>query len=457
MTDINMNADQLVKLDRECMWHHITQHKVFDTVEPTIMVEGKGCMVKDVHGREYLDGLSGGVWCINVGYGQDTVSDAIHQQLKKLPYYAGSAGNPPSIMLAKKLIELTPYLQRVFISNSGSEANEKAFKISRQYNRLKGKDKYKIIYRERDYHGTTFAALSATGQPERVMGYEPLLPGFYSIPPVYCYRCSLGKTYPGCDIACARALEKLILAEGPDTVASVILEPITAGGGIIVPVDEYFNVIQEICKKYDVLLIMDEVVNGFGRTGKMFGHQHWNVKPDMLTTAKGIASSYMPLSVTMATNDIFKVFLNDPGDKLAYFRDISTYGGCAAACAGALENIRIIEDSKLCENSEKMGNYLLEGLRELESFPFVGQVRGKGLFVGIELVEDKKTKAPVSEAFSGKIVAAAKEKGVLIGKMNRSVSGYNNVITLAPPLIVKKDEIDRIVAAVKYGLEKSRA
>jgi len=458
MTDITMTADELVKLDRECMWHHIMQHKIFDTVEPTIMVEGKGCMVKDVHGREYLDGLSGGVWCINVGYGQDTVADAIHQQLKRLPYYAGTAGNPSTILLAKKLTTLTPYLQRVYISNSGSEANEKAFKISRQYNRLKypGKDKYKIIYRDRDYHGTTFAALSATGQPERIMGYEPLLPGFHGIPPVYCYRCSLGKTYPGCDIACARALEKLILAEGPDTVAAVILEPITAGGGIIVPVDEYFDVVQEICKKYQVLLIMDEVVNGFGRTGKMYGHQHWNVKPDMLTTAKGIASSYMPLSVTMATNDIFNVFLNDPGDKMAYFRDISTYGGCAAACAGALENIRIIEDSKLCENSEKMGNYLLEGLRELESFPVVGQVRGKGLFVGVELVEDKKTKAPVSEDFAGKIVALAKEQGVLIGKMNRSISGYNNVITLAPPLIITKDEIDRIVAAIRYALEKCR-
>lgn len=457
MPGSTVSAEELVKLDRECMWHHIMQHKLFEMQEPIIMVEGKGCMVKDVHGREYLDGVSGGVWCINVGYGRDSIAEAVYEQLKRLPYYAGTAGNPPSILFAKKLTTLLPYLQRVFISNSGSEANEKAFKMSRQYSRLKypGKDRYKIIYRDRDYHGTTLAALSATGQPERKMGYEPLVPGFLGIPPAYCYRCSFGKTYPGCDITCARALEGLILAQGPDTVAAVILEPITAGGGILVPVDEYFDVIQEICHKYEVLLILDEVVCGFGRTGKMFGHQHWSVKPDILTTAKGIASSYMPLSVTMATQKIFEVFLNDPGDRMSYFRDISTYGGSAGAAAAALENIRIIEDEKLCENSEKMGSYLIDRLKELESFPVVGDVRGKGLFAGVELVEDKITRAPVSEQFVGKVVSKVAQQGVLIGKMTRSVPGYNNVITMAPPLIITRDEIDRIVDSIRNALEEA--
>ena len=451
-----LNADNLVELDRKYYWHHLTQHKVFETQEPTIMVEGKGCMVKDVHGREFLDGVSGGVWCVNVGYGEDSIAEAVFEQLKKLPYYAGSAGNPPMLFLAEKLISLLPNLDKVYISNSGSEANEKAFKMSRQYSRLKfpSQDKYKIIYRERDYHGTTFAALSATGQPERKMGYEPLVPGFLGIAPAYCYRCSFGKSYPGCNMECARDLETKINEEGADTVAAVILEPITAGGGIIVPPDGYFEVIQEICQKNDVLLIMDEVVCGFGRTGKMFGHEHFKVDPDMVTMAKGLASAYMPISATVIKQKIFDQFLADPSDTMNYFRDISTFGGSAAACAGANANIKVIEQKKLTENSALMGDYLMGRLKELESFSMVGDIRGKGLFVGIELVEDKKTKAPLSEKAMGQIMGNCTAQGVLLGKMNRSVPGLNNVLQMAPALIITKEEIDRIVDAVKNSLEK---
>lgn len=455
MNDIGSGiVEELIRLDKEHLWHHIVQHKVFEAQEPTIMVEGKGCIVKDIRGREYLDGVSGGVWCVNVGYGQDSIAEAVYEQLKQLPYYAGSAGNPPAIRLAEKVTSLLPNLQKVFLSNSGSEANEKAFKMSRQYFRLKypHKDKYKIIYRHRDYHGTTFAALSATGQAERKSGYEPLVPGFIGIPPAYCYRCS--KSYPSCDLDCARALEVTISLEGPDSVAAVIVEPITAGGGILIPPDGYFGVLEEICRRYDVLLIMDEVVNGFGRTGKMFGHQHWNVNPDMVTMAKGMASAYMPLSATVVKQEIFNEFLHDPSEKMNYFRDISTYGGSAGACAGGLANLKIIEEQNLCENSEIMGKYLLDNLKELEGFAIVGDVRGKGLFAGIELVADRKTKIPVSEQVVGQIVSSAMEQGVLVGKMNRSVPGLNNVIALAPPLIITKGEIDRILAALRSALEK---
>lgn len=367
-----------------------------------------------------------------------------------------TGGNVPAVLLAKKFAELLPDLPRVFISNSGTEANEAAFKICRQYFRLKypHKDKFKIIYRYRDYHGTTIAALSATGQAERKMGYEPMLPGFIAIPPAYCYRCFFGKTYPNCEIDCARALEKVVQFEGEDSVAAIIVEPVTAGGGILVPCEEYFGVIQEICRKYEVLLIVDEVVNGFGRTGKMFGHEHWGVDPDLVTMAKGIASAYMPVSATSVRNEIFKEFLRDPGDKLGYFRHISTYGGNAAICAAALENIRIIEEQRLCANSEKMGGYLLNLLKELEDLPLVGEVRGKGLLAGVELVADKKTKAPVDEQVVGRAVAKAAEQGVLIGKMNRAVPGHNNVLTIAPPLIIEKEQVDRIVLAIKNALEE---
>jgi len=452
---MEINVEKLIELDKKYYWHHITQHQVFETEEPTIMVEGKGCMVKDVRGREFLDGVSGGVWCVNTGYGQDAIADAIYEQLKVLPYYAGSAGNPASIKLAEKLISLLPGLAKVYLSNSGSEANEKSFKLARQYSRLKfpSKDKYKIIYRERDYHGTTFGTLSATGQSERKMGYEPLLPGFTGIAPAYCYRCKFGKCYPSCNMECARDLETKINLEGADTVAAVILEPITAGGGIIVPPDEYFSVIQEICKKYDVLLIIDEVVCGFGRTGKMFGYQNFNVDPDMVTIAKGLASAYMPISATLIKQKIFDQFLAAPSEKLHYFRDISTFGGSAAACAGASANIKIIEEQKLCENSAAMGEYLIGRLKEeIQSHSMVGDIRGKGLFAGIEFVEDKKTKTPVSEKVMGQIIGKIKDQGVLLGKMNRSIPGFNNVLQIAPPLIITKEEIDRIVDSIKNSL-----
>jgi taurine-pyruvate aminotransferase len=450
-------AEELVKLDREHIWHHIIQHKVFENQDPMVVVEGQGCVFKDIKGREFLDAVSGGVWCVNLGYGRDSIADAVYRQMKEMPYYAMSAGNIPAILLAEKLTSLLPELEKVFFSNSGSEANEASFKIIRQYFRLKypNRDKYKIVYRQRDYHGTTIAALSATGQPERKMGYEPMVPGFLGIPAAYCYRCEFGKSYPGCDLECARTFEKLVLAEGPDSVGAIILEPITAGGGIIIPPDGYYDIIQETCRKYEILLIMDEVVNGFGRTGKMFGHQHWDVRPDMITMAKGLANSYMPLSATMARKEIFDLFLNDPADKMKYFRHISTYGGNAAACAAGLESVRIVEEENMAQRSATMGSYLLESLRDkLSTHPMVGDIRGRGLFAGIELVEDKTSKAPVSEQVVGGVVADVAAQGVMVGKTNRSIPNGNNIINLAPAFVVTKEQLDRIVTAICNALEK---
>ncbi|PKM82891.1 MAG: aspartate aminotransferase family protein [Firmicutes bacterium HGW-Firmicutes-14] len=452
--ELRREADALVEKDRQHLWHHLTQHKIFQAQEPMIVVEGKGCMITDQRGNQYLDGLSGGVWCVNVGYGRNSIADVVSEQLSKMPYYALSIGNPPAIELTQKLAQLLPDLQKVYFSSSGSEANEKAFKISRQYFRLKypDKEKNKIIYRHRDYHGATYGAMSAGGQTERTLGYGPLVPGFVEMPHCCCYRCEFGKTYPGCEIECAAALEEIIQQENPETVAAVILETVVAGGGIIVPVDEYLGIIEKICRKYEVFLILDEVVNGFGRTGKMFGFQHWDVSPDMITTAKGMASGYLPISATMAKQEIFAQFVNEPGETLAYFRDISTFGGCAASCSATLENIRIIEEENLCQNSEKMGRLLLEGLKELESHPMVGEVRGIGLFAGIEIVEDKQTKAPANESLMAKIVGDVKAQGVIIGRMNRSVPGLNNVVTMAPPLIITAAEVERIVKSIGSAL-----
>ena len=449
-----LDVDQLVSLAKNHLWLQLTNHSAFATQEPQIMVSGDGCNLTDARGNTYLDMLSGGVWCVNVGYGRESMVQAAAEQLRTLPYYAGTVANPPYILLAAKLASLLPSLPKAYISNSGSEANEKAFKLSRLYFAVSEnqKGKHKIIYRDRDYHGSTLAVLSAGGQQERNAGFGPFAPGFVEIPHACCYRCPFGKTYPGCNIDCARALETAILKEGPDTVASVILEPITAGGGIIPPVAEYFPLIQDICRKYEVLLILDEVVAGFGRTGKMFGHQHYDVTPDMVTLAKGIASSYMPLSATLTSQAIFDRFLTPLSDTFGYFRDISTYGGCAAGCSLALENIRILEDEKLVENSAAMGSYLLDQLKQFADHPLVGDIRGLGLFAGIELVADKKTKAPALESTLASVVMDVKKQGVLMGRMGRSVPGHNNVLTLAPALVVSKAEIDRTVAAIGFAL-----
>ncbi len=460
---INWNAydtEEMVRGDRDYLWHHIKPHKVFQSAEQMIMVAGKGLRVTDIRGREYLDASSGGVWSVMVGHGRESIARAVYDQLKTLGYYAGTVGNIPAIKFAAKLIELLPNLGKVFFSNSGSEANEKAFKIVRQLSHIdpERKGKYKILFRDRDYHGTTIGALSATGQLQRKQDFGPFAEGFVEFPHALCYRCPFGKSYPGCDIDCARSVEKVILKEGPDTVGGCIVEPITAGGGIIVPVPEYFPILQEICNKYGIYLIMDEVVCGFGRTGKFWGIDHFKVNPDMVTMAKGLASSYMPLSATVARQEIFDKFLCDPADpedNTNYFRDISTYGGCTGATVAALESTRIIEEENLVENSRVMGAYLLDRLKELTDFPIVGDIRGKGLFCGIEFVEDKAARVPVSEAAMAKLMGDLTAEGVLAGRTNSSIPGLNNIMNFAPALIAKRSDIDEIVAAVKKAIEKS--
>ena len=449
------DAEDIIEKDKRHVWHHLLQHKILEEQDPKIFVEGQGARVKDIHGNEYLDASSGGVWCVNVGFGRESMAKVIYEQLLKLPYYAGVAGTVPAAQFADKLTDLLPGLDRVYFGNSGSEANEKAFKMVRQIAHLNGNQKNKVLYRDRDYHGTTIACLAASGHEERREAYGPFPDGFAVVPHALCYRCPFDKSYPDCNIECAHALEHVIQEEGPDTVGGLILEPITAGGGVIPPVEEYYPIVQEICDKYGVILIMDEVVCGFGRTGKMFGFEHYEVAPDIVTMAKGMASSYAPISATAVRSEIFDEFLSDPSDKYDYFRDISTYGGCTGGFAAALENMRIVEDEDLVENARVVGDYLLDRLGELSDHPNVGDVRGKGLFAGVELVADKSSKDPVGEDVMAAVIRAIAAEGVLVGGTNRSIPGLNNTLNIAPPLIVSTADVDEIVAAVKVGIEKA--
>ncbi len=447
------DVQDVIEKDRKHLWHHLFQHSVFETQDPQVFVEGRGARVRDIHGKEYLDGTSGGVWCVNVGHGRESIARVVYEQLARLPYYAGVVGTVPAAQYASALAGWLHGLDHLYFANSGSEANEKAIKMVRQIAHLNGSRKSKVLYRDRDYHGTTIACLAASGQEERKAAYGPFPDGFSGIPHAMCYRCPFDKTYPDCNIECARALGDAIEEEGPETVGAVILEPITAGGGVIPPVDEYFPIIREICDNYGLILIIDEVVCGFGRTGAMFGFEHYDFVPDIVTMAKGMASSYAPISAAAVRGEVFDRFLGDPGGKFDYFRDISTYGGCTVGFAAALENLRIIEDEDLIENSRAVGAYLQDRLWELLDHDHVGDVRGRGLFAGVELVEDKATKAPVSEDVMAAVVGRAAAEGVLVGKTTRSIPGLNNTVTIAPPLIVTRADIDELVDAVKTGIE----
>ena len=451
--DGDVDSGKIVGDDKSHVWHHLSQHKSLQTTDPMVIVEGEGMRLRDINGKTYLDATSGGVWTVNVGYGRRRIADAMHEQLVKMCYFANFAGTIPGARFAEKLLTKMPGLGRVYYSNSGSEANEKGYKLVRQLAALKNNgQKHKIVYRDRDYHGTTITALSSTGQSQRKEHYGPFTPGFIEMPHCLAYHAANGDD-PDYGVQAAKELEKVILREGPDTVGSVVLESITAGGGVIVPPPGYFETIGEICRNYGVLLHMDEVVCGLGRTGKWFGYQHFGAQPDIVTMAKGIASGYAAISATVTTEDLFNEFLAEPVDKLHYFRDISTFAGCAAGPAAALSNLCIIEEENLLDNAATMGDYLMQCLRELQDkHAIIGDVRGKGLLVGIELVNDRATREPVDESITAAVVADCLKQGVMIGRTNRSFSRHNNTLCLSPALICGKDDLDEVVAAIDNAL-----
>lgn len=447
------DLEKVVEADRANVWHHLTPHKKFETIDPTIIVEGKGMEVWDAKGKRHLDAVSGGVWTVNIGYGRERVANAVRDQLVKLNYFAGSAGSIPGALFAEKLIEKMPGMSRVYFNNSGTEANEKVYKMVRQIAHKKyGGKKHKILFRERDYHGTSITALSSGGQPERAAQYGPFTPGFVEVP----HNCEYRNQYPDAEnygIAAANAIEEVILREGPDTVGAIVLEPVVAGGGVITPPEGYWPRVQEICRKYDILLHIDEVVCGLGRTGTWFGYQQYGIEPDFVTMAKGVASGYAAISCTVTTERVFEMFKGNPDDPMDYFRDISTFGGCTAGPAAALENMAIIEEEGLLENVNAMGAYLMEGLHGLKAkHQIVGDVRGIGLFCGLELVVDRATKEPVHESKTQAVVASCMRQGVIIGATNRSLTGLNNTLCLSPAYIVTRKEIDEIVGAIDVAL-----
>ena len=447
------NSQAVVDADIRHVWHHLTQHKRFENAPPPIFTDSDGLYIWDADGTKYLDCVAGGLWTVNVGYGRASIADAVRDQLVKLNFQSPAFGSIPTALFAEKLIGKMPNMKRLYLATSGSEANEKAYKMVRQLSKRKhGGKKYKILYRQRDYHGTTIAALASCGQAERRDEYGPMPPGFVEIPHCLEYRSQWG------DVAdygkkSVEAIEEVIKREDPDTIGSMVLETLTAGGGVIVPPKGYWQHVQELCKKYNILLHLDEVVCGFGRLGTWFGYEQFGIKPDMVTMGKGIASGYAALAALATTEELFEAFKTDPDDNMSYFRDISTYGGCLAGPAAGLENMRIMEDEGLVDNSREVGAYLHKILAPLaEKHEVIGEIRGMGLLAGIELVADRKTKQPMAEAQTQAVLAHCKKNGVLIGATNRSLPQHNNTLILSPALTCTRQQADTMVAAIDAAL-----
>jgi putrescine---pyruvate transaminase len=449
------NAAELVRDDREHLIHPL--HHPADNADTTIYVRGRGATVQDIDGREYIDGLSG-LWNVNVGHGRSELAEAAAAQMTELAYFSGYVGssNIPSITLADRLLELTDQtMQAVFLTSGGAEANESAFKTARFYWKALGKpDKVKIIARDQAYHGLTLQTMSATGMGRGYWKmFEPRVPGFVHVQTCYPYRYQGAKPGESVGEAAARDLEEAILREGPDTVAAFVGEPIHGAGGVLYPTDDYWPRVREVCTRHDVLLIDDEIITGFCRTGRWFALSHWNVRPDILSFAKGVTSGYLPLGgmmVTRAIKDVMDSVKPDDRWMHAY-----TYSGHPTCCAVALKNLEIMQRERLWENAAAMGQRLQAGLREaFGDHPNAGDIRsGKGLLAAVELVEDRATRRnfPNDRKIAAKLKNEMMKHGVIT--RTRPSAGADpapgDILLLAPPLVVSEAEIDRLVSVAR--------
>ena len=408
--------------------------------DPAIFVSGEGVHVTDALGNTSIDGMSG-LWLKNVGYGRKEIADAAYEQMLNLTYMPLGTTTEPTIRLAEKISQIAPGdMTRSFFTSGGSEAVETALKLSRAYFKRVGEpNRTKFISRKGSYHGATMGALALGGShlyPK--LDYEPLMPGVFHVPQPLPYRCELGGETPEeCAELCVNAVEEMIKFQDPETIAAVFAEPISSPMGCAVPGDNYWPRLREICDRYGVLLIADEVITGFGRTGKMFATEHWGVVPDMMTVAKGITSGYIPMGGCITRGEISDAFI---GSQKASFKHVITFGGHPVAAAAALKNIEIMEEEGMVENAAKQGAYLLDGLNEMkEKYQMIGDVRGLGLFCGLELVADRGTKEyfPAEADLANRITQGFAENGLLLRGGDR--------MNVAPPLCITSSEVDDLV------------
>lgn len=464
-TTLEDEIERLVRLQKARMWHPMTQQRWWNAGQaepPPPLAASSGCVLRRMDGTQVLDMIAG-LWCVNVGYGSTELAHVAYEAMLELPYHAPTMASPAQIELADTICESLggsfATSGRVFMSTTGSEANEVAFKIARQYHALNshrdssGPLRYKIVSRHRAYHGNTAGALAATGQAERCTGFGPPPAGFVKVPAPYPYRSELSAE------ALAAQLEETLIHEGPETVAAFVCEPIISGGGVLVPPSGYLPAIRAVCDKYGILLILDEVVSGFGRTGAMFGFHHYDgARPDIVTMAKGLTSGYAPLGAVAVTSDIFRAFDGTHAaplpPRLAHFRQISTYAGHPVSCAVALRNIQIVVRDNLIRAAAIMGDYLADALRaHLAHHSLVGEIRHKGLLIGIELVSDHAAKTPLSDDQCANIVQHCAQNGLIIGRNAFTVPNFTNVLILAPSFVITRTECDQAVHLLRRALD----
>jgi adenosylmethionine-8-amino-7-oxononanoate aminotransferase len=414
-----------------------------------VWVKGEGARITDANGREYLDGLAG-LWNVNIGHGRREMGEAAARQMSTLAFHSAYAGgtNEQAIRLAERLSDLAyPSINTFFFTSGGAESSESSFKTARFYWKALGKpDKIKVISRHRAYHGLTLAAMSATGLPAFWPMFEPRTPGFLHIDAPDPYRFAHTDTSVSLGVAAANKLEEAILREGPDTVAAFIAEPVQGAGGVIVPPPDYFPRIREICDKYEVLLIADDVITGFGRTGTWFGLQHYGIEPDIMQFAKGITSGYVPLG-GIGVSDKVREVINGVGPAQRWMHAF-TYSGHPTCCAVALANLDIMQREGLVARAADSGRRLLARLRTLESMDGVGNVRGLGLMAAVEVVADKATKQLHAPALgvSQKLMDGMLDRGLY----TRAVM---DCVCIAPPLMIADADLDRIVDIVAETIQ----
>jgi L-2,4-diaminobutyrate transaminase len=435
--------EEILALDRAHVLHPISELRKDEVRATKIFISGSGVDLTLADGRSVIDGFSG-LFNINVGHGRTEIADAVAAQMRELAYYPSfwDFGNEPAARLAERVVNLLPAdrgLRHVLFHSSGSEANEANFKIAKLYHSVRGKpSKTKILSRRWAYHGATRSAGSATG----IGAYHALLDqdaNHIHFAPPYCYRCEWGATHPGCGLACAGDLEATIEREGADSVAAVIVEPVMGTGGILVPPPDYFAEIGAICRRHDVLLILDEVITGFGRTGKWFGMEHWDIHPDLVSFAKGISSGYLPLSASMISDRVYDTLRAEMPPGLPFMFGL-TYNNHPACCAAGLANLDIIESEGLVENARDVGAYLLEQLgKRFGDSPIAGEIRGVGMLAAIEVVRDRESKQPFPNiADTHWIASACFERGLIARALFQCVG-------LSPPLCATTGDIDRML------------